>query len=163
MRKLEASSRAYIFVQNCQNPNSTQPQHNKISTSIVVGFYTKKTLSTNPPHGNSMALWVSFELLLITTISPIWTATNLFFFTKMHSKCKGNGHDFGPWLVLTLTFAKLRSSSVQYQGCIKYLLSGIQSFSWRICLTKRGFVYIRKCNKKAYKPEWFMNIVKTPT
>ena len=37
---------------------------------------------------------------------------------------------------------------ISEQGCIEYFLSGIQSFSRRICLTKHAIVYIKKCNKK---------------
>ena len=37
----------------------------------------------------------------------------------------------------------------QNQGCTKYFLSGIQSFSQRNCLTKRGIVYIKKMQQKS--------------
>ena len=40
------------------------------------------------------------------------------------------------------------------QGCTKYFLSGIQSFSRRICLMKRGIIIIKKCDKKA-DIKWF--------
>ena len=35
-----------------------------------------------------------------------------------------------------------------HQGCMKYFLSGIQSFSRRICLTKRRIVNIKNASKK---------------
>ena len=35
-----------------------------------------------------------------------------------------------------------------WQGCTKYFLSGIKSFSRRICLTKHAIIHIENCNKK---------------
>ena len=48
----------------------------------------------------------------------------------------------------------LPHQKVSTQGSTKYFLSGIQSFSQRICLMKRGIVIIKKCDKKA-DIKWF--------
>ena len=47
-----------------------------------------------------------------------------------------------------------RLTSGHNQGCTKFFLSGIQRFSQRICLMKRGIVIIKKCDKKA-DIKWF--------